>query len=157
MYFQNPKYFWEMTPQERAEALLSRQQEEDERQKEWERRRQAYLQEQAERERILHQEEMRFHKNHKLFLETEGLYLYDPDGCISSQELYEIYKNWCIQEELPIKPPREFWLYLKENAPAYRLTYSGNIIDSKGKRSRGFRGIRALNLRTDITDHTDTV
>ena len=45
LYFQNPKYFWEMTPQERAEALLSRQQEEDERQKEWERRRQAYLQE----------------------------------------------------------------------------------------------------------------
>lgn len=85
-----------------------------------------------------------FHDNPRAFLETEGLYRYDPDGCISSQELYEIYRAWCIRNRLPLCTPREFWLDIKHLAPQYQLRYSGQVPDSRGKRVRGFRGIRAL-------------
>ena len=85
-----------------------------------------------------------FHDNPRAFLETEGLYRYDPDGCISSQELYEIYRAWCIRNRLPLCTPREFWLDIKHLAPHYQLRYIGQVPDSREKRVRGFRGIRAL-------------
>ena len=151
MYFQRPKFYSEMTPEEQAEARQRRQEEEEERERQWQE--QMKQRQEAARQRYLIQQ--RLYENHTLFMQTEGLYVFDPDGSISSQELYDIYKSWCIREELPIKPAREFWLYLKEAAPRYRLTYSGNILNSQGKRCRGFRGIRALKDHTDTTDDTD--
>ena len=81
--------------------------------------------------------------NPRLFLDTKGLYSYDPDGCISSRHLYEIYRSWCIQENIPISTPRTFWLRMKEYAPEYAMTYC-TITGQDGKRYRGFRGIRPL-------------
>lgn len=85
---------------------------------------------------------MRLYDNPLLFLQTEGLYQYDPDGCISSQAMYQIYREWCIREKLPISTPRTFWLRMKEYAPQYALTYC-TFTGTDGKRCRGFRGIRA--------------
>lgn len=151
MYLQSFKPFSQMTPEEQEEARRRRK--EEDRERERQRQEQVRLLEEKNRRRwLLHQ---RLYENHRLFMETEGLYVLDPNGSISSQELYDIYRTWCIREELPIKPAREFWLYLKETAPEYRLTYSGNITNSSGKRCRGFRGIRALDPDTDRTDNTD--
>ena len=136
-------------PPMNLEELLNRRREKEQ---EWERQQQERMRLQEEEDRKQRLLQQRLYKNHILFMETEGLYVFDPNGSISSRELYELYKTWCIREELPIKPPREFWLYLKEAAPRYRLTYSGNIIDSRGKRCRGFRGIRAVTQNTDNSD-----
>lgn len=149
MYFTRPKFYFEMTPEELEEAR--RRSEEKERQRQEQHQQQLREQEEINRQRHLHY--MRLYHNHSLFLQTEGLYVLDPKGSISSQELYTIYQNWCIREKMPAKPPREFWLYIKQNAPEHGLTYSGNIIDSTGKRCRGFRGIRAIS-HTDNTDNT---
>ena len=103
----------------------------------------AYRIKQEEFRQQMQRQSLLFHDNPRAFLETEGLYRYDPDGCISSQELYEIYRAWCIRNRLPLCTPREFWLDIKHLAPHYQLRYSGQVPDSRGKRVRGFRGIRA--------------
>ena len=151
MFFQGFKLYSQMTPEEKEEVKRRRQEEEMERERQQQERIQK-MEEAARQRQLIRQ---RLYENDALFLKTEGLYVYDPQGSISSRELYDIYQNWCIREELPIKPPREFWLHIKEAAPRYRLTYSGNILDRNGKRCRGFRGIRALNDSTDNTDNTD--
>lgn len=79
--------------------------------------------------------------NARQFLK-EGLLVSDPDGTISSQELYRVYREWCIREGLPIKPPREFWLNIKSAGPAHGISPSGSLKTPEGKRCRGFRGIR---------------
>lgn len=110
---------------EERERLIA-QWDEEERQE-----REAYRKRQARR-----------YDNARLFLE-EGILVYDPDGTISSQELYRLYRLWCIREELPLKPPREFWLHIKEAGPRHGLCYSSSLKDREGKRCRGFRGARA--------------
>lgn len=82
--------------------------------------------------------------NMEVFWETEGLYRFDPEGRISSQKLYSLYKAWCIQKDLPLKPPRAFFLYTKQHASQYRLVYSMNIPAENGKHVRGFYGVREL-------------
>lgn len=101
----------------------------------------------AHQEALLQQRKqwcLKHQDNPRLFLETKGLYAYDPFGSITSQELYAIYQDWCLREKLPLFSPREFWSSVKELAPSYQLRYSGQILDSRGKRVRGFRGIRVL-------------
>ena len=108
--------------------------------------------EEAERWRAAREEQdrlqalyrLRYNDNPSLFLQTEGLFCRDLEGSITSQELYAIYKDWCILEELPLSSPREFWQRIKGIAPYYQLSYSGQVLDSRGKRVRGFRGIRPL-------------
>ena len=112
----------------------------DERALQWEQERARYEKEQQQR----HLHRMRMERNIQLFFETPGLYRYDPEGKITSAELYSLYKQWCIKEHLPLKPPREFWLYAKRNASSYRLVYSTHIPEDSGKRVRGFYGIRPL-------------
>jgi len=103
--------------------------------------------------------DLRMNRNMELFLKTPGLYAYDPEGRISSQELYAIYRRWCLKEELPLQTSRSFFLYVKKHASQYRLVYAGHIPDSTGKRVRGFYGIRppspAKIARTDETLGTD--
>ena len=87
---------------------------------------------------------MRMEDNITLFFQTEGLYVHDPDGRITSGELYNLYKQWCIAENIPLHPPRAFWLHAKKHAAEYRLVYATSIPDQTGKRCRGFYGIRPL-------------
>ena len=103
-----------------------------------------------EQQRLRELQRRRIEDNIRLFLETPGLYAYDPMGKISSTQLYEIYSNWCLQEEIPIQPLRAFCLCVKKHASHYRLVYAGHIPDGDGKRVRGFRGIRQL-LPEEIT------
>lgn len=130
--------FRELHPDYPSLEEIKRQEEEQEqrRQEELER----YQREAEER----HHRYMLLHENIPLFFRTEGLYAYDPEGRITSQALYEIYKQWCLELKIPLQPPRAFWLHAKNNAPSYQLVYSVHIPDGTGKRSRGFYGIRAL-------------
>ena len=119
--------YWEPIPQEILEEAY--------------RKEKLYKQEQ---QRLKELQRRRIEDNIRLFLETPGLYAYDPMGKISSTQLYEIYSNWCLQEEIPIQPLRAFCLYVKKHASHYRLVYAGHIPDGNGKRVRGFQGIRQL-------------
>ena len=135
-----------MSPEEREKAI---QQEEEERRQE-EEQRERIRQQELEQWQRQYEARRLLYDNPKVFLETDGLYCYDPDGSISSQELYQIYRSWCIAKHIPIESPRTFWVRMREYGPTHALTYS-MVIGSNGKRCRGFRGIRAL---TEITDTT---
>lgn len=99
---------------------------------------------QQERQRLQELERRRIEDNIRMFLETPGLYVYDPLGKISSSQLYQLYTNWCLREQIPVQPLRAFCLYVKQHASSYRIVYAGHIPEDNGKRVRGFRGIRQL-------------
>lgn len=80
----------------------------------------------------------------EMFLKHNQDLCYDPEGKITSQEIYEIYSLWCRKEEITPKSSRSFLLYLKEHAGELRLIPINGMANSAGRRVRGFRGIRAV-------------
>lgn len=79
----------------------------------------------------------------EVFLEQEDDTCFDPEGSISSQALYELYRSWCRERKILEYTARSFSLFLKKNRTKYNLVYSMNIPTPKGGHLRGYRGIRA--------------
>ena len=72
------------------------------------------------------------------------------DACTSSKELYEVYKMWCEENSLNAIKARGFSDALIANQRRYNLESTNNIINSSGRRVRGFVGIEAL-VQPDLT------
>ena len=84
------------------------------------------------------------------FLESEGYIRLKADACTSSKELYEVYKMWCEENSLNAIKARGFSDALIANQRRYNLESTNNIINSSGRRVRGFVGIEAL-VQPDLT------
>ena len=84
------------------------------------------------------------------FLESEGYIRLKADACTSSKELYEIYKMWCEENSLNAIKARGFSDALITNQRRYNLESTNNIVNSSGRRVRGFVGIEAL-VQPDLT------
>ena len=84
------------------------------------------------------------------FLESEGYIRLKADACTSSKELYEVYKMWCEENSLNAIKARGFSDALIANQHRYNLESTNNIVNSSGRRVRGFVGIEAL-VQPDIT------
>ena len=84
------------------------------------------------------------------FLESEGYIRLKADACTSSKELYEVYKMWCEENSLNAIKSRGFSDALIANQRRYNLEHTNNIINSSGRRVRGFVGIEAL-VQPDLT------
>ena len=84
------------------------------------------------------------------FLESEGYIRLKADACTSSKELYEVYKMWCEENSLNAIKSRGFSDALIANQRRYNLESTNNIINSSGRRVRGFVGIEAL-VQPDLT------
>ena len=84
------------------------------------------------------------------FLESEGYIRLKADACTSSKELYEIYKMWCEENSLNAIKARGFSDALIANRRRYNLESTNNIVNSSGRRVRGFVGIEAL-VQPDLT------
>ena len=78
------------------------------------------------------------------FLESEGYIRLKADACTSSKELYEVYKMWCEENSLNAIKARGFSDALIANQRRYNLESTNNIVNSSGRRVRGFVGIEAL-------------
>ena len=78
------------------------------------------------------------------FLESEGYIRLKADACTSSKELYEVYKMWCEENSLNAIKARGFSDALIANQHRYNLESTNNIVNSSGRRVRGFVGIEAL-------------
>ena len=78
------------------------------------------------------------------FLESEGYIRLKADACTSSKELYEVYRMWCEENSLNAIKARGFSDALIANQRRYNLESTNNIINSSGRRVRGFVGIEAL-------------
>ena len=120
------------------QSLLLQQQRREE---QWKLQEQWHREEEARVERIRAQRR-KVEQSIQSFFETEGLLLLDPEGKITSRQLYDLYRNWCIREGIPVQPPRAFFLYAKKNASSLSLVYSVHIPAPDGKRVRGFYGAR---------------
>ena len=84
------------------------------------------------------------------FLESEGYIRLKADACTSSKELYEVYKMWCEENSLNAIKARGFSDALIANQRRYNLESTNNIINSSGRRVRGFVGIETL-VQPDLT------
>ena len=84
------------------------------------------------------------------FLESEGYIRLKADACTSSKELYEVYKMWCEENSLNAIKSRGFSDALIANQRRYNLEHTNNIVNSSGRRVRGFVGIEAL-VQPDLT------
>ena len=84
------------------------------------------------------------------FLESEGYIRLKADARTSSKELYEVYRMWCEENSLNAIKARGFSDALIANQRRYNLESTNNIVNSSGRRVRGFVGIEAL-VQPDLT------
>lgn len=141
---QEPGYFaWfmKLPEEERKKIQQQRQKEFDQEMERKQQEREARIKERERQAAIQQRRYALLHDNARQFLK-EGFLIQDPDGFVTSQELYRVYREWCIRQKLPLKPPREFWLHVKEEAPHYAMHHSSSLRSADGKRCRGFQGVR---------------
>ncbi len=87
------------------------------------------------------------------FLESEGYIRLKADASTSSKELYEVYRMWCEENSLNAIKARGFSDALIANQRRYNLESTNNIVNSSGRRVRGFVGIEAL-VQPDLTPNS---
>ena len=106
----------------------------------------------TESDRAKHNRELVKRDNNNVFdfLESEGYIRLKADACTSSKELYEVYKMWCEENSLNAIKARGFSDALIANQRRYNLESTNNIVNSSGRRVRGFVGIEAL-VQPDLT------
>ena len=78
------------------------------------------------------------------FMEAEDYIRLKADACISSKDLYTIYKMWCEENNLVPLKARSFSDNLIANLKKYNLEHTNNIVNSAGRRVWGYLGIEAL-------------
>lgn len=89
--------------------------------------------------------------NALLFMEAVDYIKLNPEGKISSQELYEIYTVWCRENGFSPLKSRSFSEFLIANQKKYGIEHSNNLTNIAGRRVWGFNGIEPvlkLPLRT---------
>lgn len=77
------------------------------------------------------------------FMDSQGYIRQDPEGSITSRQLYEIYKDWCSDNMLTPLSAKSFSATLIAEAGRYGIRYSHSIPGGNGRLVRGFRGIRS--------------
>ena len=78
------------------------------------------------------------------FMEAEDYIRLKADACISSKDLYTIYKMWCEENSLIPLKTRSFSDNLIANLKKYNLEHTNNIVNPAGRRVWGYLGIEAL-------------
>jgi putative DNA primase/helicase len=75
------------------------------------------------------------------FLRSEGYIRFDPAAQTSSRALYEVYKDWCLDNAYVPLRPNTFWGFLNQNLETYRLSVSRTVPIGNDKYARGYLGI----------------
>ena len=78
------------------------------------------------------------------FMEAEDYIRLKADACISSKDLYTIYKMWCEANNLVALKARSFSDAVIANLKKYNLEHTNNVANSAGRRVWGYLGIEAL-------------
>ena len=77
-------------------------------------------------------------------MEAEDYIRLKADACISSKDLYTIYKMWCEENNLVALKARSFSDAVIANLKKYNLEHTNNVANSAGRRVWGYLGIEAL-------------
>ena len=78
------------------------------------------------------------------FMESRGYAVRSPEASISSKKLYEVYRMWCEENSLTPLKSRSFSDAMVANAVRFGLEYCNNVVNTEGRRVRGFKGIQAI-------------
>ncbi len=78
------------------------------------------------------------------FMESRGYVARSPGASISSKKLYEVYRMWCEENSLTPLKSRSFSDAMVANAVRFGLEYCNNVVNTEGRRVRGFKGIQAI-------------
>lgn len=76
------------------------------------------------------------------FLRSEGYFRFDPEGTVSARALYEVYRDWCDDNNIAPLGTKTVSSFLKQNHLEYGLSYTSHVPIGNGKYARGFKGIR---------------
>ena len=79
------------------------------------------------------------------FMKSEGYITFDRNFSTSSRKLYQVYRDWCDDNNLPALGSNTFLNYLSKQCGQYHLLYNKNIPIGDGRMVRGFRGVRVNN------------
>ena len=80
------------------------------------------------------------------FMESEVYIRLNPAGCISSKDLYSIYRSWCDKNSMTPLKSRSFSYAIVTNAEKDHLEHCNNITNNSGRGVRGFTGVEAVAL-----------
>ena len=75
-----------------------------------------------------------------LFLESEGYIAFKADYSLTSQRLYELYRQWCEDNAIHPMSNASFFVQMAEQAPKFNLEKS-NKIPMGGREVRGYLGV----------------
>lgn len=78
------------------------------------------------------------------FLRSEGYFRLEPDGLSTSRALYNVYRDWCMDNSFHPLNARSFLISLKENGGSFHINPTNHIPIGNGKEARGFKGIKLL-------------
>lgn len=76
------------------------------------------------------------------FMKSTGYIEKDPEGRITSKNLYDVYKIWCCENGITPMGRQSFMTYLIENQEMYEIQYSRGLRES-GRQVRGFIGLKS--------------
>ena len=110
------------------------------------------LQNRAELRRQYLDKVYRQEHSREMFLRCQGYIAWDLKGCISSQELYQQYRQWCGDQLIVPCRPRALLVYLKKNQGRFRVVPTQNIPTPSGTHIRGFWGLRLWEERDGIPE-----
>lgn len=77
------------------------------------------------------------------FLESTGYILYDSNGSISSADLYELYRDYCLDNGLPEPNKQTSQQRLREQLVQRGITPTSHVPHQRTRSIRGYLGIRA--------------
>ncbi len=75
---------------------------------------------------------------------SEGYLLFDESCSSSTKDLYEAYKGWCEDNAEITLSAKSFANQMAQISDRYKLTADNNIYISRGKRCRGYRGVKVI-------------
>lgn len=78
------------------------------------------------------------------FLNDEKAVVMEADSKVTGANLYSAYMCWCGDNAMTALKRDTFISWLKNNQKKFGISYDFNVINEKGKRVRGFKGIRTL-------------
>lgn len=91
------------------------------------------------------------------FLGSSGYIRFGPEYIATSRNLYEAYREWCLDNAYTPHSSNGFWNFLLQNRETYRIAPTRTVPIGGGKYARGFRGVAVGNPTADTSESSRQV
>lgn len=84
------------------------------------------------------------------FLSDKSVVAFGENHQTTGADLYAAYSMWCGDNALTAMKRDSFIGWLKTNQKKFGISYEMNVIDERGNRVRGFKGIKTIKKLTSV-------